>query len=359
LRGVEPGRCVVVLVHPLEGTDPVLAACRAAALERPGVVLAFVVIEVGRRTRPRRQTPDQVGLDGEGLHRAAFVRSVALAAGIQPPDEDAESSAEVGTRAPPRELGQRSGSDPLILVAEDNEINQKVIAKQLELLGYRAQMVSDGVEALAHWRRGGHALLLTDLHMPAMDGYTLAAAVRAEEAGGPRLPIIALTANALRDEEVRCRQAGMDGYLSKPVRLAQLKAAIDVWLRPALLPASEPMPGTMATDSLPPADLGVLAELIGDDPQVMQEVLQAFRTNAARSALEIAHAQAGGSLQTVADIAHKLKSAARAIGAARLGQICADIELAAISTPHGATLGSLMAAFDSELRAVHHFLDTR
>ena len=78
-------------------------------------------------------------------------------------------------------------ADPLILVAEDNEINQKVLSKQLSLLGYRAEMVGDGVQALARWRRGGHALRLTDLHMPVMDGYTLAAAVRAEEGEGEGL----------------------------------------------------------------------------------------------------------------------------------------------------------------------------
>jgi len=358
LRGVEPGRCVVVVADPPEGIDPVLAACRAVALERPETVVAFVVIEGGRQHRPRRQKPDWVCLDGECLHRSAFLHSVALAARRQPADADVP--AEGDACAPLPDPGQHSGTVPLILVAEDNEINQKVLTKQLALLGYRAEMVGNGVEALAHWRRGGHALLLTDLHMPAMDGYTLAAAVRAEEGdGAARRPIIALTANALRDEELRCRQAGMDGYLTKPVRLAQLKAALDVWLRPALARPIDATPDAPARIAPPPADLDVLAELIGNDPQVMQEVLEAFRVNTARSALELARAQAGGAAQAVADITHKLKSAARAIGAARLGQLCADIEEAATSSPRSTALDALMAAFDSELRAVHHFLDTR
>jgi PAS domain S-box-containing protein len=359
LHSVDLGPCVVVVADPLEGIDPVLAACRAVALARPGLAPGFVVIEAGRRRRPRRQAPDHVSLDGDGLHRAAFLRSVEIAAKLRPAEEGVDAPAKIVARAAPLEPGQRSGKDPLILVAEDNEINQKVLAKQLALLGYRAAMVGNGIEALAHWRRGSHALLLTDLHMPAMDGYQLAAAVRAEERGGTRLPIIALTANALRDEELRCTEAGMDGYLTKPVRLAQLKAAIDVWLRPALPPPSDAVPPAPARISPPPADLSVLAELIGDDPQVMQEVLDAFRANTAGSALEFARARASGGLQTLADIAHKLKSAARAIGAARLGQICADIEEAATSTPRGAALDPLIAVFDSELRAVHHFLDTR
>ena len=358
LRAVEPGRCVAVVVDPLEGVERVLAACRAVALERPRMELGFVVIEAGRRHRPRLQKPDQVSQDGQCLRRTDFLSGVALAAGLQPVGEAADGLAERDTDAALLEPKQRSGVDPLILVAEDNEINQKVLAKQLELLGYRAEMAGNGAEALAHWRRGGYALLLTDLHMPVMDGYRLAAAVRAEEFGGPRLPIIALTANALRDEEMRCREVGMDGYLSKPVRLAQLKAAIDGRLRPPL-----PRPGkatpTPAADRSPPADLGVLAELVGDDPQVMHEVLEAFRKNATRSALELARAQAEGSPQSMASIAHKLKSAARAIGAMRLGQICADIEEAATGTPRDATLLPLTTAFESELRAVQQYLDRR
>ena len=316
-------------------------------------------IEAGRRHRPRQQKPDQVGLDGQCLHRAAFLSSVALAAGLLPADRAAAGSSKGIDRAARLGARPQADTDPLILVAEDNEINQKVLAKQLGLLGYRAVMVSNGIEALSHWRCGGHALLLTDLHMPGMDGYTLAAAVRAEEGDGPRLPILAFTANALRDEETRCRQAGMDGYLSKPVGLAQLKAAIDAWLRPDLLRSSESQPDADARVLPPPADLAVLAELVGDDPQVIREVLADFRASTARSAHEFSQALAGDEPQELVEIAHKLKSAARAIGATRLGQICADIEEVAAGTPRSAALGPLVAVFDSELRAVHDFLDTR
>jgi PAS domain S-box-containing protein len=360
LHGAEPGRCVVVVADPPGGIDPVLAACRAVALERPGMVLAFVVIETGRRHRPRRHKPDQVVLDGECLQRAVFLRGVALAARLETADDDTATGEVRDTLPAPLEPVQRFDGDPVILVAEDNEINQHVLTKQLALIGYRAEIVGNGVEALARWRRGGHALLLTDLHMPSIDGYALATAVRAEEGGGPRLPIIALTANALRDEELRCRRAGMDGYLTKPVRLAQLKAAIDNWLRPALRLPSESTVGAPArTSRAPPADLNVLADLIGDDPQVMQEVLNAFRASTARSGLEVARARADGAHQTLAETTHKLKSAARSIGAARLGQICADIEEAATHTSSSAALGPLIADFDSELRAVHDFLDAR
>jgi CheY-like chemotaxis protein/HPt (histidine-containing phosphotransfer) domain-containing protein len=362
LHAAGPGRHGVVVAGPPEGIDQAVTACRAVALQRPEFELALVVVQAGRRHRPRRHKPDLVCLDGDCLHRAAFLRGVALAVGLSPAAPHADVPTQVAAGASARESGRRS-AEPVILVAEDNEVNQQVLSRQLALLGYRSEIASDGVEALAHWRRGGHALLLTDLHMPAMDGYTLAAAVRAEEGSRPRLPIIALTANALRDEEHRCREAGMDGYLTKPVRLAQLKAAIDAWLRPTSPRAdgsvTHAVPEAASQLAPPPADLDVLAELIGDDPQVLQEVLAAFRANTARSALELTRAHADGAVQSVADIAHKLKSAARTIGAARLGQICAEIEASAASSPRSGAVGALMAAFDNELQAVHHFLDVR
>jgi PAS domain S-box-containing protein len=115
----------------------------------------------------------------------------------------------------------------LILVAEDNEINQKVIKAQLKLLGFVAEIASNGSDALALWRSGRFALLLTDLQMPEMDGYDLAASIRREEGGSPRIPIVALTANAQKDEAARCSAVGMDCYLTKPVPLTTLGATLE------------------------------------------------------------------------------------------------------------------------------------
>ncbi|MHB1312464.1 MAG: PAS domain-containing hybrid sensor histidine kinase/response regulator [Gemmatimonadaceae bacterium] len=121
----------------------------------------------------------------------------------------------------------------LILVAEDDEINQKVIRQQLALLGHAGEIAGDGLEALQLWRHGRYAMLLSDLHMPNMDGYELAAAIRAEEPTGRHLPIIALTADALRGEADRAMSVGMDGYLTKPVPLAKLRDLLDKWIVPA------------------------------------------------------------------------------------------------------------------------------
>ena len=130
-------------------------------------------------------------------------------------------------------------------MVEDNETNRKVILHQFALLGFTADVVNDGLQALECWRSGLYALLLTDLNMPEMDGYQLTQAIRAEEARGRRIPIVALTANALRHEAERCRAVGMDDYLSKPAQLEAFEDVVrvigDFWLTKVKLPRNRPV----------------------------------------------------------------------------------------------------------------------
>jgi CheY-like chemotaxis protein len=136
-------------------------------------------------------------------------------------------------RAAPLSIADARARGRLILVAEDDSMNQKVIRQQLALIGYASEIASDGEDALRRWRSGSYAVLLSDLHMPNMDGYELAAAIRRDEPAGVRMPIIALTANAGRGEADRAAAAGMDGYLTKPVPLATLREVLDAYIAPA------------------------------------------------------------------------------------------------------------------------------
>ena len=130
-------------------------------------------------------------------------------------------------------VSQARAKGRLILVAEDDAVNQEVILQQLALLGYSAEMAGNGAEALEMWRSGRYALLLADMHMPEMDGYTLTRTIRMEEAGRKRIPIVALTANALKGEARSTREAGMDAYLTKPVQLHLLREALEQWITDA------------------------------------------------------------------------------------------------------------------------------
>ena len=133
---------------------------------------------------------------------------------------------------PSRDEARRLGR--LILVVEDDDMNRRVIARQMKLIGMAFDMAADGLEAIEKWRSGDFVLVLTDLHMPRMDGYALTAAIRAEEGAARRTPVIALTADSRRDEAQRCLALGMDAYLTKPVDLQNLRAAIETRLAGAV-----------------------------------------------------------------------------------------------------------------------------
>jgi signal transduction histidine kinase/DNA-binding response OmpR family regulator len=231
----------------------------------------------------------------------------------------------------------------LVLVAEDNAINQKVIGHQLALLGLSAEMVDDGMEALARWRAGRatrrHALLLTDLNMPGMDGYTLASTIRSEELGGSRLPIVALSANALQGEIDRCRSAGMDDYLSKPVQIDRLGEMLKRWLLPDQVQApavfervdSKKREEPEVEPSLCDYDERALERFVGDDPAVLADFRQRFALSALRTMGEMRLAARHGEFATLSNLAHRFKSSARAVGAVSLGACCDRIERAQLA----------------------------
>ncbi|MFZ2303053.1 MAG: PAS domain S-box protein [Gallionella sp.] len=369
-----PGLCIVVI--DTAGVNPPLDELRAAAHARPGLDVRFTAIERGGRQRCRMIATDLVALDAEVMHRFAFMEAVAIAAGRaeQPGREARPDNAGAAPALPSREEARQQGS--LILIAEDNEINQKVILQQLKLLGRIADIAGDGREALELWRSGDYALLFTDLHMPRMDGYELTQAIRAAEKTGDtktRIPIIAITANALKGEADHCRAIGMDDYLSKPVQLANLKAMLEKWM-PVV--SSDPIADEAApvepcsphdnAGNIPgfhpgyitpaPVDVNVLKALIGDDEATIREFLHDFRLSATKIAAELRAACAANQAETAGALAHKLKSSSRSVGALALGELCAGMEKAG-KGGDAETLATLLPKFEQELAGVEGFLE--
>jgi PAS domain S-box-containing protein len=372
VRADDPGGAMEYLDRPLPGF---LAIIRDAGEEQgsaetllqmigaranPSGEVAAVLIERGQQRLPRRVGAHLIALDGNVLKRRNFLNAVAMLAGRLPDASgDADSNADQQADSPSREELRRRGC--LILVAEDNEINQQVILAQLHVLGFIADVAHDGRDALQRWSSGHYGLLFTDLHMPDMDGYQLTRAIRAAESADRRAPIIALTANAIKGEAERCRDVGMDEYLTKPVPLAALKSVLQRWLPPAATPlfagACIAAPAASQVEISAPVDLTVLKELMGDDEVAVQEVLKQFSARSAGVVAEVRAACSTGNVEAATAAAHKLKSSSRAIGAIALSDVCGHIERIGRSGDP-VTLSQKLPDFDRSLSAVAAFLDS-
>ncbi|MBI1888107.1 MAG: response regulator [Nitrosomonadales bacterium] len=363
--GRPAGLCVVIIDGA--SVSPPLDELRATVRAR-GLDARFVTIERGGRRQFRHLAADLVVLDAEMMHRRVFLEAVAHAVdrAKQPEANDKRSAAAVIPQLS-REEVRRTGR--LILVAEDNEINQKVIQQQFLLLGQVADIASNGREALKRWQSGDYAILFTDLFMPEMDGYGLATAIRTAEnsanetragtAGKQRIPIIAITASVLKGEAARCRAAGMNDYLSKPVQLADLKAVLEKWLSvviPGSLPAETAPLAPPDTGATAPVDVNALKALVGDDEAMIREFLHDFRISAAKTAVELRAACAAGQAMAAGALAHRLKSSSRSVGALALGELCAEMEQAG-KAGDSATLAILLPGFEHELARVDRYLD--
>ncbi len=255
----------------------------------------------------------------------------------------------------PRSVAETGARKEIILVAEDDAVNQKVIRRQLERLGYACEIASNGVEALNLWRRGHYTLLLSDLQMPEMDGYTLTREIRAAETPGHRLPIIALTANSRPGEALRAEEAGMNGYLTKPISLAMLGEALKEWMHrgsdesAAALVQKAPAPQPEAHSTA--LDVKMLESLVGDDPVVVRAFLREYRSVAEGHARDLHAAHYRRDYEDMERITHKLKSASQSVGARPLGECCERLELAA-KAGNAASVDSCVVAFEGLWQSV-------
>lgn len=284
----------------------------------------------GRRRVARLAGPRVVTIDGNSLRRRSLLHAAAVAAGRASPEArptGAESNVVHEAFVAPT-VAEARAAGQLILVAEDDSTNQKVLLRQLELLGYAAEVASNGVEALELWRKGGYALLLTDMHMPMLDGYGLTSVIRQEESGDSRMPILALTANALTGEASRARAAGFDEYLTKPMQLLVLREVLEKWLphngaTVAEIASRDQEDHPQGRDVL---DIDVLKRLVGGAPSMIGEMLTDYEQSLRGSLAALQTAAASGDLEEVGIVSHRLKSSSRAIGALSLGDLCAELE---------------------------------
>ena len=231
-----------------------------------------------------------------------------------------------------------------VLVAEDNTVNQKVAAAMLKRLGYSVDVVANGKEAVQAMEQVPYAAVLMDCQMPEMNGYEASTEIRRREAPDQHVPIVALTASAVKGDEERCLAAGMDAYVTKPVTVDALGAVLDGLVVPAGgVDAGAADDGDLPTDVLDPGTLDTLRELGGGTPAVLEELAAAFVEGAPPDIAALLAAVRAGDLPAVAGAAHRIRGSCSAIGATRMGALAEEIEVAALERRRQSVVASVRA----------------
>ena len=254
-----------------------------------------------------------------------------------------------------------ASTGPRLLLAEDNAVNQKVARGTLEKLGYAVDIVNNGAEAVAAWETARYQLVLMDCQMPVMDGYQAAREIRKREDGRTHIPIVALTADAMKGAEEQCRQAGMDDYLTKPLDRIRLAATLARHLADhAPAAAAAPDTGRSAPDdsAAVPVDWPQFMQVADNDPQLVRELVELFIESGDAALEEISNALGAGDLRAVGRAAHSLKGASANIHARPTSVAAAQLEIAA-SSGAASELIALEARLRIEAGRAFDFLKAR
>jgi len=239
-----------------------------------------------------------------------------------------------------------------ILVAEDNAVNQKVVLRILARMGYRADLAGNGVEVLDALERQNYDLILMDVHMPELDGIETTHRILQRFRDRERPRIIAMTADAMHGDRDKCLHAGMDGYLSKPIYIQELRAALER-TAVALSATSEPE-GVAAIDRARVRHLRGLRD--PGQPRLLDELIALFESDAPRQIGSLWQAISARDSRGLREAAHRFKSSLDSLGAVRMSQICDRLAAMAEEGRYEEASG-LMPDLDEELDRVRHALD--
>ncbi|HSM64898.1 MAG TPA: response regulator, partial [Ilumatobacteraceae bacterium] len=268
---------------------------------------------------------------------------------------DAETTEQTTTDGTPDDPTEKLGvRHPLrILLAEDNTVNQQIATLVLESLGYRADVASNGLEAVEAVERLPYDLVLMDVQMPEMDGLEATRQIRARptppERGDRPIRIVAMTANAMQGDREACLAAGMDDYLAKPIRPEELAAAL----------AATPKRTDGASAAPPPVTLDATAiermRSIAPSDEAFSRLVGSFLDNGTSLLAQLADAAGNGDTDLLRRTAHTLKSNAASFGATDLADLCGALEAQARDnavTGVDAQVAAIATAFDGARRAL-------
>ena len=257
-----------------------------------------------------------------------------------------------------------------VLLAEDNPVNVDVATAMLDAMGLDVQCVGNGAEALNAVRNGSYELVLMDCQMPVMDGFAATAEIRRHEhmnGKARKLPVVAITANALQGDRESCLAAGMDDYLSKPFTQQQLAAVISRWIglpiaatnlqaEPMPIPAPPPKLAQDTHDAINCHALDSIRALSEDrGPSIVRKVVAAYVDDTPQHLQTLRRAISGGDSERLRSAAHSLKSSSANVGAEALAQLCKRMEtLGRTESTDGAA--TILSDMEQEFQAVRHSL---
>ena len=273
----------------------------------------------------------QLELVSEPGQGSTFSVTLSLPISATPGDMGMTALPEV-TRKHVQPLLEEGAEAPLVLAVDDHPINRDLLVRQIKLLGLRAETAENGQVALSLWQEERFALVITDCHMPEMDGYVLTQEIRRIEAEKrlTRTPVIAWTANALAEEKERCLNAGMDALLVKPADLSQLKEVLKEWLHLAETDRSEPvapLPAGEGGQTQAPIDYVALSRVVPEQADQIQ-VLRDFQAHLCADRIHLGEMLEQGDHLNGERTAHRMKGSSRMVGATDIGAACAVIEQA-------------------------------
>jgi len=251
---------------------------------------------------------------------------------------------------------QRGRKKHRILLAEDNAVNQKVACRTLEKLGYRVDVAADGRAAVEGWKSGRYDLILMDCQMPELDGYEATREIRRLEAASniedAHIPVVALTAHAMKGADVQCTAAGMDDYLTKPIDRAQLEACLDRHLSDRMPNLQETVvlakPAAAPNDA-PALDWERLLKASDGDAAFARELAQLFVQTGPPAMQALLAALQNGDYAQVAERAHEIKGSAASLQATTTSLAAACLEAAA-RTGDFDQVTELVSQLDREVR---------
>jgi len=341
---------LVLLDGHMPGMDGFATAWRIRQSPKLAGTMLILLTSAGP---PENQTRfREMGIEAcliKPVKQSELLETILLALSRSRPGVEAMAAAVSGERD--------ENAHPLrILLAEDNPVNQVLTSRLLEKQGHRVTVVHNGREALAAVDEQRFDLVLMDVQMPEMDGLEATALIRRREGpSGEHLPILALTAYAMKGDRQRCLAAGMDGYVSKPIEAAELFQAIGRLLAPRSKPAAAPPKAANASEGI--FDKTLALKRAGGDARLLREIAAVFLDVCPDQLAKLREAIARGDADAACRLAHSLKGAAGNFAAEPAFQAALRVEMRARSGDLGG-INEAWAVMETEITRLAKALES-